>query len=188
MQISRIPIHTSLLFMLLLFSCVKNNVYAQNSYWYGGVSTGDASIADDIYDASTPISLFIGKRLNESTAFEVGYLDLGGFESDSRDHEVDPVNNPDASADISGIEVSALFLAKVGESVEIYGRAGLYLWDGEEVIDGDESDDSDISPLLGLGLNFPIGARFGARAEYALYRDIVEEDSDAIFLGAYIKF
>ena len=187
MLINRTSIAASLFFILLVFSCVNNSVYAQESYWYGGVNTGEASIAEDLYDDSTPTSFYIGKRFNESTAFEFGYLDLGGFESDPDDFLVTP-GDIDASADISGIEVSALGLVKIGESVEFFGRAGLYIWDGEEVINDIDTDDSDLSLLLGLGFNFPIGTIFGARAEYAKYFDIGEEDADAIFVGAYINF
>jgi hypothetical protein len=178
---NRTSITASLFFMLLFFGCVKNSVYAQESYWYGGVSIGEASIAEDIYDDSTPTSFYLGKRYSESIAFEFGYLDLGGFESD-------PEESFDASVDISGIELSALGLAKVGESVEFFGKAGFYIWEGDEDIDGTKVEDSDISLLLGLGLNFPIGATFGARAEYVNYFDIGDEDSDAINIGLYVNF
>ena len=184
---SRESTTVSLFSLMLLFSLVTNSVYAQESHWYAGASFGEASIAEDIYDDSTPTSFFIGKRYSENIAFEFGYLDLGGFESDPDDFLVTP-GDIDASADISGIEVSALGLVKIGGSVEFFGRAGFYIWDGEEVINDIETDDSDISLLLGLGFNFPIGTTFGARAEYAKYFDIGEEDADAIYLGAYINF
>ena len=177
----RTSIATSLFFILLVFSCVKNSVYAQESYWYGGVSIGEASIAEDTYNDSTPASFYIGKRYSESIAFEFGYLDLGGFESDSEE-------SFDASADISGIEVSVLGLAKMGESVEFFGKAGLYIWEGDEVINGIDFEDSDISYLLGLGVNIPIGTTIGFRSEYVKYFDIGEEDADAINLGFYINF
>ena len=185
MSNNRTSIIGGLFFMLLVFSCAKNSVYAQESYWYAGVSIGEASIAEDIYDDSTPTSFFIGRRYNENTAFEFGYLDLGGFESAPDDPDFD------ATADISGFTVSALGLAKMGESVEFFGRAGLYLWGGEEVFKEPfpiETDDSDISLFLGLGFDFPIGTTFGARAEYAQYFDIGDEDSDVIHLGAYFNF
>jgi len=142
---------------------------------------GEASIAEDIYNDSTPTSFYIGKRYSESTTFEFSYLDLGGFESD-------PEESFDASADISGIEVSALGLVKMGESVEFFSKAGLYIWEGDEVINGTDTEDSDISLLLGLGFNFPIGTTFGARAEYVSYFDIGVEDADAINFGLYINF
>ena len=182
---SRESTTVSLFSLMLLFSCVTNSVYAQESHWYAGASFGEASIAEDIYDDSTPTSFFIGKRYSENIAFEFGYLDLGGFESASDDPDYD------ATADISGFKVSALGLKKIGESVEFFGRAGLFIWEGEEVFKDPipfESDDSDISLLLGLGFNFPIGATFGARAEYAQYFDIGDEDSDVIHLGVYVNF
>ena len=182
---SRTSTIVSLFSLMLVFSFVTNSAYAQESYWYAGASFGEASIAEDIYDDSTPTSFFIGKRNSENTAFEFGYLDLGGFESAPDDPDYD------ATADISGFKVSALGLTKIGESVEFFGRAGLFIWEGEEVFNDPipfESDDSDISLLLGLGFNFPVGTSFGARAEYAQYLDIGEEDSDVIHLGVYVNF
>ena len=175
-------ITASLFFTLLLFGCVINSVHAQESSWYGGVSIGEASILEDVYDDSTPTSFFIGKRYNESTSFEFGYLDLGGFESAPGDPDYD------ASADISGFVVSALGFIKIGESVAFFGKAGLYIWDGEEEINGIDSDDSDVSLLWGLGFDFPIGAKFGARADYVQYLDIGNEDSDSLNLELYVNF
>jgi hypothetical protein len=174
-------IATSLFFVLLVFKCVNNGVYAQESYWYAGASLGEASTsADDIFDDSSPVSFYIGKRLSESFAFEFAYLDLGEFESDSL---------RDTSVEISGFEASVLALAKVGESVEIFLRTGLYLWEFEAVVFGtDVGDEDGTTLLLGFGVNVPVSTIFGFRAEYMNYFDIEDEDVDAINLGLYANF
>lgn len=168
------------MFVVLSFTDLSGTVHAQESHWYGGVSIGDGATSARGFKDSTTTSFYAGNRINESVAVEVMYVDLGEF---------DVKGLSDSYIEIDGFEVSVLGLAKVGESVDIYGKVGLYLWELDAVAFGNRVNEEDGSSLLfGLGVKVPLGETFGARFEWVIYRDIEDEDVDSLNLGFYVNF
>lgn len=172
--------NASLVFILLSWACFGSTVYAQESYWYGAVSVGKGSTSASGFRDSTTASFYIGNRVSRSAAIEVAYVDLGEF---------DFKRLSDSHIDVKGFEVSGLGLAKIGDSVDLFGKVGFYLWELDATSLGNKTaEEDDTSILFGFGVKVPLGQTIGARFEWVTYRDIEDEDVDSLNLGLYAKF
>ena len=80
--------------------------------------------------------------------------------------------------------------APVSDDASIFGRAGLYLWDAEFLIETvsfgamSKTDDGN-DPFFGFGANFDIGERMAVKLEYDFYE---ASDGDIDFLGTGLDF
>ena len=157
---------------------------------YVGVSFGSTSPDDDEFDDSNGYRLTVGYNANENVSIEASLTNLGEFDAD--DDLVaalefitgDAVDG--ASVEVDGIEFALVGHAPLSDTVSIFGRAGLFMWDAKYKIDfvdfGSFSETDDGSdPFFGAGLSFDVGSQAALRVEYTQYE---ADDTDIDFVGA----
>jgi len=153
-----------------------------------GASVGDAAVTqeDDVaeFDSNaTAYKAFIGFTFVKFVGFEASYVDLG-----TQEDEVFP--GVDVSVDATAWDAYLVGILPLGDHFEIFGKAGVVVWDTSTSISGisgDESDDGN-DAAYGVGFKVKFAHFFGIRAEYERF-DI--EDTDAVDLasvGAEFRF
>lgn len=165
----------------ILFAALtlSSGAQAQNASWYAGLGFGQVDTDDSDFDDSDTSALFVGRKFDKF-AIEAGLVDLGEF--DFRDFR-------DTYVEINGIEFSALGFVNLAESLDLFGKAGIYLWDLESVAFGDTFEEEDGSSLaLGFGARYNINETFGARVEWINYYDIEDTDIDSFNIGFFFRF
>lgn len=131
--------------ILALFAfAFSQQALAEGWYFDGGI--GNADVEEGGFDGSdTYFRIGAGYESSDVLSYEGGFLDLG-------------------DADDGGVTASAdgLFGAvkgtMPGDSVDLFGRIGIYMWDAETCIDGlgcSSDDGSDI--FFGAGVGFDAG-------------------------------
>ncbi|MAF83373.1 MAG: outer membrane beta-barrel protein [Gammaproteobacteria bacterium] len=95
---------------------------------------------------------------NLDLGIEVAYVDLG---------EVDEaIAGVDVSIDMNAVTASGVVYWPINRSLDIFGKAGLYAWDGKVKAQGVEMlDDSSTDLSFGLGIAMQTGTGFGAQFE-----------------------
>ena len=157
---------------------------------YIGVSFGSTSPDDDDFEDSNGYRLTVGYNANENVSVEASLINLGEFDAD--DDAIAAVEFfsgvaiDDVSVEVDGIEFALVGHAPLSDTVSIFGRAGIFMWDAEFKIDtvsfGSASETDDGSdPFVGAGLSFNVGSQAALRVEYTQYE---ADDVDIDFVGA----
>lgn len=152
-------------------------------------------------DKGTPFRLFGGYRFSDNLAVEGGYTSFGKFTSQSTivSGGSGTVNGEWSSYSLN---VAAVGMLPVGQSLSLFGKGGLSLWnlDFDLAASGPggsltaSESESGVSPLLGLGAMFNISSKFAIRADwerhFAVGDDSTtgESDVDLITLGVQFYF
>lgn len=119
---------------------------------YIGASVGQSELEGEDSDS---IAIVGGYKFNKNFAIEGSYINLYKFEENSNSFEAD------------GINMSAIGIFPINETIEIFAKVGIFKWDatlkvagfGEGSVDG-----SDIS--FGIGASLNITNRIGLVLEY----------------------
>ncbi len=171
---------TSLALLLVTITIAANPARAFEPYWYVAAGGGAAETSNSNYDDTSSFSIHVGNRVTPGTAIEFGYVDIDDFDFDGFS---------DSYVKIYGIDISALGLLPIGESVNLFARAGFFLWDFESYFLGSRiSDEEDDSLLFGVGVDVPFGETLGARLEWTKYFDIADENVYTLGLELYVNF
>lgn len=154
-----------------------------------GASVLDTSVeADDgsggEFDASdTGFKVYGGYDFAKFFRLEGSYLDLGSPD--------DSAGGTDIQVDISAWDGFAVLVIPIGKHFEVFGKAGLVMWDTETDFSGTFSgseDDSGTDAAYGIGAAFKLGKRLAIRAEYETF-DVEDIDTlDALSLGLDVRF
>lgn len=89
-------------------------------------------------------------------ALEGGYTDLGQIDEDALGASFE--------LDVDGFDVYLTGYLPITRSLDLVGKAGIYLWDATLTANGGRVDDDDGSDLaLGLGLEYRSGKAYSAR-------------------------
>lgn len=153
-----------------------------------GASVGDASVSQEdsglSFDSSdTGYKVFGGFTFVKFFGLEASYLDLG-----TQEDEVFP--GIDVSVDATAWNAYLVGILPIGGHFEIFGKAGVVVWDTSTSISGlsgEESDDGN-DPAYGVGLRFTFGHFFGIRAEYERFDIEDTDDVDLASVGAEFRF
>jgi len=154
-----------------------------------GASAGDVSVNDSdasfSFDASdTGYKVYGGFTFIKFFALEASYLDLGSAEDEIS-------AGTDATIDSTGWDVYAVGILPIGKHFEIFGKAGVIVWDAEATYSGainGSSDESGSDPAYGAGFAFVFGGHFAVRAEYERF-DISDIDKlELMSIGAEFRF
>ena len=157
---------------------------------YVGVSFGSTSPDDDDFDDSNGYRLTVGYNANENVSIEASITNLGEFDADDDLIAIleffSGVAIDDVSVEVDGIEFALIGRAPLSDTVAIFGRAGLFMWDAkvevETVAFGSDSETEDGSdPFFGAGLSFDVSPQAALRVEYTQYE---ADDVDIDFIGA----
>ena len=171
----------------------------------GRINASLASIglgaATSVDDKGSPFKLFGGFRFSENLAVEGGYTSFGKFTSNST---IVSGGSGTLSGEWSGysLDIAAVGMLPVGQSLTVFGKAGLGLWDLELDLTASgpggsltaNDSDSGISPIVGLGAMFNVSSNFAIRADWERHLAVGddnttgESDIDLITIGAQFSF
>ena len=156
--------------------------YGVSAAPYVGFSIGQATIddaCDDINipgvscdDSDTSFKIYGGSKVNKNFGFEIAYVDMGQAEL------TDGVTTIKYEA--TGFNFSALGIIPVSNNVDIFGKAGLMLWDAEASISAPfnvSEDDNGTDITFGVGINFNASEKFAIRAEFEKFNNVGDEDT-----------
>jgi len=182
---------------LLLTTLVLSNNVSAEAKPYAGLSFGQSKVNDfcdeftgvSCDDSDTALKVFGGAKLNKNFALEASYIDLG---------EAIVTDDIDTfTAEVTGLNLSAVGIIPASDSVDIFGKVGLLLWDLKLALSGTfndsiSEDGTDIS--FGFGANFNVNETFAIRAEFEKFNSIGKESTTGessvtlLSLGAVFKF
>ena len=139
-----------------------------------GASIGYVNVEDnqpgfDFEANDTGYKFFANYEFSNHLAIEGGYIDFGKPE--------DHFQGLFGEIDASGWNLYGVGNLPLGDSVDLFAKAGIVSWDADSIIDGvlvDTDDGNDLA--LGLGARWSMTENFGLRAE-ADWFDIDEADS-----------
>jgi OOP family OmpA-OmpF porin len=163
---------------------------------YVGISFGATSPDEDGFDDSDGYKLTAGYNANENVSIEASLTNLGEFDADddliAALEFLSGIAIDGASVEVDGIEFAVVGHAPLSDTISIFGRAGIFMWDAEVKVDtvsfGSDSETDDGSDaFFGGGLRFDVGSQAALRVEYTLY-DADDADIDFIGAGLDIRF
>jgi hypothetical protein len=171
-----------LVIFLVAMIGVSKNAYSEDHGWYGAVEFGEANPSKTSFDESMDsLSIYLGKRISDRSSIELGYIDMGEF---------DFGDLPDTSIEVTGYELSVVGQTPLGESANLFGKLGLFLWESEGVllgIDIGELDDGS-TLMFGGGIDFGFSQSFGGRVSVLQYNDIDDAEIVTLTFGLYANF
>ena len=173
--------------LALLATAAAAPAMAVDNGLYLGAGVGQAGIGlDEVVDGEsldfdatgTGFKLIGGWRFLDWLAVEANYLDFGSLD--------DEVQGVDVGAGLDGFTVSVVGFLPIGP-VDLFARAGAFVWNGDLEIDGVDLGDDD-----GTDLTYGVGAQFrvwslSLRAEYERF-DLGDGDPDLITVGVTWTF
>jgi OOP family OmpA-OmpF porin len=177
---------------------------AQAQGWYGGVGFGQSKVEDfficdlDIScssdDTDSGWKLFVGNQFSPNAAVEFGYLDLGEFKISGNDSFL---GSTSLTVEASGFNVALAGFLPVGNTVNLLGKVGLFLWDvdasaSSSVLGSGSTSESGTDLMFGFGASFDIGKTTAVRIEWERFTDVGDENetgqSDVDLLSASLVF
>lgn len=89
---------------------------------------------------------------------EAAYVDLG--EAD------EPIGGADVIIDMSAVTAAGVVYWPISRTLDVFGKAGVYIWDGQVKVQGNELADENSTDLaFGVGIAWQTGTAFGAQLE-----------------------
>jgi OOP family OmpA-OmpF porin len=189
-----------------IFSAISIAVssLAQAQGWYAGVGFGQSKADIDIPcilditcstdDTDTGWKLFVGNQFSPNAAVEFGYLDLGEAKMSGNDSFLGVTS---LSWEASGFNVALVGFLPTGNTVNLLGKVGLFLWDmdfsgNSSVFGPDSLSESGTDLMFGFGASFDIGKTTAVRIEWERFTDVGDENetgqSDVDLLSASLVF
>ncbi|EMD77074.1 OmpA-like transmembrane region [Vibrio diabolicus E0666] len=148
----------------------------------GGYVGGSVGMSDgsDGYDSDTSFAFTAGYEINQNFAVEASYVDLGEMSDD-----IAPVWTIGAD----GFNFSAVGKVPVSQSVELFGKAGLFVWDAtlEEEGYGELASESGTDFSFGFGVSAEVMQNLNLVAEFQQFK-IDDGDVNNYSIGAQYKF
>lgn len=138
---------------------------------YIGGSVGETDYDVEV-DNGTSIELKGGYKFNENFGLEAAYIDLGDGDLE--------IPGSSGSLEVDGFKFSVVGFIPVAETVDVYGKLGVYTWDSNAGIDG-----SDIS--YGIGVAWGVADNLKVNLGYDMY-ELDELDADNFNLGLTYSF
>ena len=147
---------------------------------YVSASIGQTDLDVPSFDDARSLAISGGYKVNKNFALEASYIDLGESEDD-----IDPI----WTVEIDGLNFSAVGILPVNEQVDLFAKAGMYMWDVSvsEAGFGEfySEDGTDLS--YGFGASINLAEQFSLIFEYQKF-DVDDEDVSNISLGARFNF
>ena len=170
----------AVLFSVIITSLIFTSKVFSGDFYVGasiGLSDSDASLSaigagatGSIDDTDTGWKLYGGYRINENIAIEGGYVDLG---TNSASATLGGTSIT-GSGDFTGLTLAGVVGTNVTQSVGIFAKAGLILWDMEASGSSGSTflavDDDGTELTFGVGVNMRINSNVKARIEWERFK------------------
>ena len=162
---------------------------AADSGLFVGASVGNTTIEDDfdglvIDGDANSYRLVTGFRFGELLGLEIGYQDFGEL------NELVTVGTltSEALIDTNGWTAGATLDLPVNETFSLFGRAGVYFWDAEVIVDGFSIDvPGDENPYYGAGARVNVSPNFSLIGDWTRF-ELDNANADMIALGFQYRF
>jgi OOP family OmpA-OmpF porin len=145
-----------------------------------GTTEFDPGVGENFSASDTSYKMFGGYRVIKWFAVEGDYRNLGS--------QTDTFGTESVTLDTKSLDIFAVGVVPIGNSFEVFGKAGYSMWDAEisASTGGSVSDDgNDMAYGVGAAYNF---GRVGVRLEYELF-DLPEVDTVSMAsLGVDFRF
>ena len=120
--------------------------------------------------------IYGGFQLSDNIAIEAGYVNLGNT---AAYHYTDPVT---ITQQTEGFTAAGVYRHRLGKTSPVlaYGKAGIIRWSSEANSTQDypgTADDSGISPMLGVGVEYEMTHNISLKAGWDRYYDVGEGDA-----------
>lgn len=172
---------------------------AQDLGWFAGLGIGylkaddecpGAAVGAACDDKATVWKMFGGYQFNPYLGFELGLSDMG-------DWPASVAGLGAATAKIRVFEVVLVGIYPLSTRVDVYGKAGVFTWDGDfefpaGAAGGADADGNDYT--YGLGLRVHVTRNAALRLEWQRYNNLGEQsmtgrfDADVFGVGALLRF
>ena len=174
--------------LTMMFSIAPLSAHAGDGFFVGA-SIGSASLDDDfdglnVDDDTTSFRIVGGWRVNQYFALEAGYHDFGDFEQSFT------VNGVQSKAKLSadGFTLGVTGSLPVAYRIEIFGRAGMFFWDGDaEINNVSQATPEDTNPYFGAGISYAINAKFLVTGDWTRY-ELESANSNVYSVGFQYRF
>jgi len=160
-----------------------------DSGFFIGAALGSASLDDDfdgltVDSSSTSVRLVGGWRFNEFFAFEAGYHNFGDFE-DTVDVGGTPTN---VSLKADGFTLGVIGSLPMGERFSLFGRAGMFFWDGDADINNvTVATPEDSNLYIGVGAGYAFTEKFLLTGDWTRY-ELEDTQSNVLSIGFEYRF
>jgi len=164
---------------ILLLSATVN---AEGGYF--NLSVGQTDIDTKDFDDGDSFAVALGYKVNKNFALEASYIDLGESEDN-----IDPVWTVEGH----GFNLSFVGILPVHEKIDIFAKAGVFMWDISlnEAGTGELATDNSTDLSLGLGISANLTDQFSIVFEYQEFQiedEVFDGDISNISIGARFNF
>lgn len=165
---------------LVASSIILLSTAAQAEGGYLGLSAGQTDVDISGFDTGTSFSVTGGFKVNSNFSLEASYIDFGES-SDS----IAPVWTLKSDA----INLSAVGLVPITQSVDIFAKMGLLMWNAsiDQAGTGEIASDDGQDISLGLGISANLAEHFSIIFEYQKF-ELDDVDLSNISLGGRYNF
>jgi len=170
-----------------LLGAASGPAAAQGTGFYAGIGAGSTTtdFCDQFIgltscdDKDTGFKIYAGNRVNANVSLEIGWVDLGEITA----------TGPGGTARITvdGIQAAVLGIAPLNQRFHVFGKFGLYLWDGKATAPGLTLSDDGTDIVFGLGLGWRLSKQVDLRAEWERF-DVDDEGVDMLSVGLQLNF
>lgn len=167
MKITTTPL--VVLFGLLLF--VGQQAQAALPGGYIGFGLGSADV-EEIDESDTAFKLLGGWIANQNLGLEVGFIDLGSYQS--------------GHTDAYGMAFDVVGYLPLGNNFDIMGKLGMLAWTVDVDILNASDDGTDLT--YGLGMQFNVTNRLSLRGEWEEFADVSGSDISMLSVGVLYTF
>jgi hypothetical protein len=161
---------------------------ADSGLFIGG-SVGNTTVEDDfdgfVLDSDTnSYRLVTGFQFGDMLGFEIGYQDFGEL------NELLTIGTTtsDALVKTNGWTAGATLDLPVGDTFSLIGRAGVYFWDADVVVDGFSIDlPGDENPYYGAGARVIVSPNLSLIGDWTRF-ELDNVNLDTISIGFQYRF
>lgn len=148
---------------VVALGAMANESYVTKKGGYVGGSIGESAYveedvlgSEDFEGTSFGWKIFGGYRFSRYLGVDLGYYDLGTPD--------DTIGGIDAEIELTGWNLSAVGVLPLGR-FELFGRLGLFSWDGEAKVGSAKASDSGTDGSGGIGGSWAVTKKIRIRGE-----------------------
>ncbi|WNC67571.1 outer membrane beta-barrel protein [Thalassotalea nanhaiensis] len=123
-------------------------------------------------DDEEATAVFLGYNFVDSNVFmfsvEGGYYDLGSFSGSA--------NGDDYESEAEAYTLAGVAYLPIGPFIELYGKVGMAMVEGETVINGEKYSDDGEEAFGGVGMSIDILDTVDIYAEYLVFDNEIESE------------
>jgi OOP family OmpA-OmpF porin len=163
------------------FFFLSSTTYAQNPYL--GIGVGSASYSDNnLDDADTGFTIYVGTKVNEHIGLELSYTDFG-----KQEDKYTSVYTFEASVKATGLGFSAIGFVPISRNFILLGKVGVIALEADLTLGTNSESDDGYDLLYGLGAEYRFSKQFSVRGAWEFIA-LEKIDFDMLSINAQFSF